>query len=66
MDAKTPGRFSLYAMAVDGTGLRRLTEHDGFDSFPHFSPDGTKLIFISNRDGKDPRRDLNLFMADWR
>jgi TolB protein len=66
MDAKTPGRFSLYAMNVDGSGLRRLTTHDGFDSFPHFSPDGSKLIFISNRNGADPRRDLNIFMADWR
>ena len=31
-----------------------------------FSPDGSKLIFISNREGTDPRRDLNVFLADWR
>ena len=66
LDATSPGRFSLYAIGVDGAGLRRLTTHEGFDSFPHFSPDGTKLIFISNRNGADPRRDLNVFMADWR
>ena len=66
MNATRPGQFSLYAMAADGSGQRRLTTHDGFDSFPHFSPDGTKLVFISNREGADPRRDLNVFIADWK
>lgn len=65
-DATRPGQFSLYAMKADGSGKRRLTTHDGFDSFPHFSPDGKKLVFISNREGADPRRDLNVFIADWR
>ena len=66
MDATRPGQFSLYVMNADGSGRRRLTTHDGFDSFPHFSPDGTKLVFISNREGADPRRDLNVFLADWK
>jgi len=65
-DATRPGQFSLYAMDADGKNVRRLTAHDGFDSFPHFSPDGTKIVFISNRGGADPRRDLNVFLADWR
>lgn len=65
-DATRPGQFSLYAMDADGADVRRLTDHDGFDSFPHFSPDGTKIVFISNRGGADPRRDLNVFIADWR
>lgn len=66
MNATRPGQFSLYLMNADGSGRRRLTAHDGFDSFPHFSPDGTKLVFISNREGADPRRDLNVFLADWK
>ncbi len=66
MRATRPGQFSLYAMDPDGRNVRRLTAHDGFDSFPHFSPDGTKIVFISNRGGADPRRDLNVFLADWR
>lgn len=60
------GKFSLYAVNVDGSGLRRVTDTDGFDGFPCFSPDGKQLVFISNRNGKDPRRDLNVFIADWR
>ena len=66
MDATGRGQFSLYAINVNGSGLRRITTHGGFDGFPHFSPDGKKLIFISNRNGKDMRRDLNVFIADWR
>jgi Tol biopolymer transport system component len=65
-DAARPGQFSLYLMKADGTGRRRLTTHEGFDSFPHFSPDGKTLVFISNREGADPRRDLNVFLADWK
>ena len=65
-DATRPGQFSLFVMKADGSGVRRLTTHDGFDSFPHFSPDGKKLVFISSREGADPRRDLNVFIADWR
>ena len=53
-------------MNVDGTGQRRITDDDGFDGFPCFSPDGTKMVFISNRNGKDKRKDLNVFIADWR
>ena len=66
LNATRPGQFSLYLMNADGSGRRRLTTHDGFDSFAQFSPDGTKLVFISNREGADPRRDLNVFLADWR
>ena len=66
LDGRHPGAYSLYAINVDGTGLRRLTFGDGFDGFPHFSPDGTKLAWISNRNGTDKRKDLDVFIADWR
>ncbi len=66
LHATRPGQFSLYLMKPDGSGRRRLTTHDGFDSFPQFSPDGKQLVFISNREGADPRRDLNVFLADWK
>jgi TolB protein len=66
LHAPKGGKFSIYAMNLDGSGLRRLTDHDGFDGFPCFSPDGKQLVFISNRNGKNPRKDLNVFIADWR
>ena len=77
----TGPEFDLFAIDTDGTHLERLTFADGFDGFPVFSPDGTKLSFSSNRrfgvtntDGKDVYaatggvagvHDTNVFLADW-
>ena len=49
---------------MDGTGLEQITFSDTFDGFPMFSPDGTKLIFASNRNAAK-EGDTNLFIADW-
>lgn len=40
--------------------LRQLT----FDGFPMFYPDGTKLVFASNRYGS-VEGETNIFIADW-
>ena len=49
---------------LDGSGLEQITFTDVFDGFPMFSPDGTKLIFASNRDAA-AEGDTNIFIADW-
>ena len=36
-------------MDGDGTNPRRLTENTAFDGFPALSPDGSKVVFDSNR-----------------
>ncbi|KFD45641.1 hypothetical protein M513_13488 [Trichuris suis] len=48
----------------DGTGLSQITYDKTFDSFPMFSPDGKKLIFISARNSTGPHK-MNIFLADW-
>ncbi len=58
------GNFELWMMNLDGSGLERITYSDGFDGFPMFSKDGTKLVWASNRNGKQPH-ETNLFIADW-
>lgn len=55
--------FELYL--VDAEGLRkpvRVTEHEGFDGLPVFSPNGSRLLWTSNRtpDGRS-----QLFLAGW-
>src|SRR6266545_1984676 len=39
----------IYLMDGDGTNLRRLTENAYADGFPSLSPDGTRIVFDSNR-----------------
>jgi len=35
----------IYIMRSDGTGVRRLTNVNGYDGGPFFSPDGTRIIW---------------------
>ncbi len=57
-------KFEVYRINLDGTGLERLTYGDQFDGFPNFSPDGKKIVWASNRNGKEPH-ETNLYIADW-
>jgi len=64
-DLKTYGHnFELYLINADGSGLERITFNKVFDSFPMFSPDGTKLVFGANRNAQKPRA-TDVFIADW-
>jgi dipeptidyl aminopeptidase/acylaminoacyl peptidase len=52
----TPGieaqEKDVYVMNADGTDVRRLTDSPGLDEGPEFSPDATKIVFSSARDGQ--------------
>ena len=56
--------FHLYLVNDDGTGLERLTVEGHFNSFPMFSPDGKRLVWVSDRNAKEPG-EFNVFLADW-
>lgn len=45
------GTEEIYVMNADGTGQTRLTTDDGRDLSPAWSPDGSKIIFMSDRTG---------------
>ena len=36
---------------ADGTGRQTLTDNDTQDFFPSWSPDGSTIVFSSDRDG---------------
>ena len=57
------GKSSIYCMAVDGTGVTRLTS--GYDDRqPAWSPDGRNLCFVSNR--REPfLAALSGWLGDW-
>lgn len=56
--------FHLYLIGEDGTDLDRLTFEGRFNSFPMFSPDGKRLVWVSDRNAKQPG-EFNVFLADW-
>ena len=39
-------------MSIDGSNQKRLTHNEGSDGGPSWSPDGTQLVFESNRNEK--------------
>src|SRR5712691_4359861 len=45
------GQQDVYVMNDDGTQVVNLTNHDGNDFKPAWSPDGARIAFHSNRDG---------------
>ncbi|MGH9823936.1 MAG: S9 family peptidase, partial [Blastocatellia bacterium] len=46
------GYSNLWIIDFDGGGNRPLTTGNYSDNSPLWSPDGTRIIFVSNRDGK--------------
>ncbi len=49
--AANRGRTDLWLIGVDGTGLRRLTEHEASDVNGRWMPDGNSIVFLSSRPG---------------
>src|ERR1700684_270084 len=42
---------NLYTVSANGGIARKLTNHDGFEMFARFSPDGKTLAFTGQYDG---------------
>ncbi len=43
------GNFEIYSMNDDGSNVVRLTQSQGWSRFPAWSPDGSRIMFSSNR-----------------
>lgn len=56
------GNGEIYVMNADGSGKRNLTRNPGLDGSPSWSPDGRRIAFVSNRDGR--RGEAHVMNAD--
>ena len=45
------GKSKIFTMKPDGSGIIQLTKNDYNNQWPRWSPDGVKIIFVSDRDG---------------
>ena len=43
------GNDEIYVINPDGSGLRNLSRHPANDTMPKWSPDGTRIAFLSDR-----------------
>ncbi len=54
----------LYTMPITGGKAKRLTSGLAYDAQPRFSPDGKRIVFISDRSGGDNVWVMSLDMVD--
>ena len=50
MVVKANDTARIVTSAIDGSDLRKLTKNKAVDAYPAWSPDGTQIVFYSDRD----------------
>ena len=50
-DGSPDGKADVCVMDIEGNQLKNLTQSPGVDEVGSWSPDGSKIVFFSNRDG---------------
>ena len=61
------GQMHIWKMRVDGSEQTQVTFDDANDWFPHFSPDGQKMVFLTfdrTVEGHPENKDVVLRMMD--
>ncbi len=64
-DSDRDGNKEIYRMAQDGSAVNNLSNHPADDWDPAWSPDGSQIAFVSNRDaGEDGGQYIYVMNAD--
>jgi len=54
----------IFVVEPDGSNLQNLTTHPAHDTMPAWSPDGSQIAFISNRDAVAPPLQWDVFVMN--
>jgi len=54
----------VYTMNADGTELRQLTDNNYLDGWPHWSPDGERIVFTTQPGGAETTHYVTMMNAD--
>jgi Tol biopolymer transport system component len=58
------GSFDLWTVRPDGTDLVQLTDDEATDTFPSWSPDGSRIAFQRNEDLDDPDYPYDVYVMN--
>jgi Tol biopolymer transport system component len=58
------GNYEIYVMDSDGTNQTNLTNNPATDGNPYWSPDGSQIVFVSQRDCGGGRGDIYKMNSD--
>jgi len=61
---ETKGNYDLWMQTIDGEELVQLTDSRFGEFEPQFSPDGRRLLFVSNRDYSGAVTKSSIYMMD--
>jgi TolB protein len=56
--------YEVFAIDTDGSNRQQITAHSAIDNYPAISPDGSQIVFASNRDVSHNERELYIVNAD--
>lgn len=59
-----PTTFQLYVMDADGSNKKQLTDNDGANFAPYFTPDDKKIIFATNIADTTSKRIFDLWLIN--
>ena len=62
-ESNQDGSMEIYAMNPDGKGLTNLTNNQGLDGFPNFSPNGKTITFTRLASFRDPNGEIFVMNA---